>query len=437
MASWRSCLALFILAMGSGCTRSPCCSDGKIAVTVPAAGAQEMDCDFDIAHYLQSPLTLEHAVQLALINNPRLRAEFYEIGIARADLIEAGLFQNPAFDLFFRIPDREGLKNNVEFSVITSFLDIVRIPLRRRVAGIAYEQAQLRVDHAVLGLVFDVEEVYYKIQAEQKRLASLLQLFDLAGIVQQLSVQQSKNGSINSLELQTQSARYVDAKLELEQTRLELATLKEKMNQLLGLSCGLEWTLEPALPAIPGESSELESLMCQALAERRDLAAARKEVERIASMYPLKQWWEYTNGQAGIGCELDTDGVWTRGPAIVGELPLFNYGQADRARLCAQFYQAQQRVAALEVAVVAETRAAWQQLQSYRRIAGDYRDYLLPLKKQIVSLSEKLYRAMALSLYVLLQSKENEIRTQGQYDAAVRDYWLAHVALERAVGGKL
>ena len=46
-------------------------------------------------------LTGDSAVQIALLNNRALRATLEEIGISRADLIQAGLLRNPEFSAAF------------------------------------------------------------------------------------------------------------------------------------------------------------------------------------------------------------------------------------------------------------------------------------------------------------------------------------------------
>src|SRR5262245_38419985 len=49
----------------------------------------------EIRALLRRPLTADRAVRIALLNNRDLQARFEEIGIAQANLIEAGLISNP------------------------------------------------------------------------------------------------------------------------------------------------------------------------------------------------------------------------------------------------------------------------------------------------------------------------------------------------------
>ena len=59
---------------------------------------------------LRGTLTAERAVQIALLNNRELQATFEEIGIANADLTEAGLLKNPVFNVSARFPDRRAVE---------------------------------------------------------------------------------------------------------------------------------------------------------------------------------------------------------------------------------------------------------------------------------------------------------------------------------------
>ena len=43
-----------------------------------------------VAELLQKPLTIEDAVEIALLNNRGLQASFFELGIAEADWVQAG-----------------------------------------------------------------------------------------------------------------------------------------------------------------------------------------------------------------------------------------------------------------------------------------------------------------------------------------------------------
>src|ERR1700693_5817296 len=57
-----------------------------------------------IRELLQGQLTADREVAVAMANNPRLQATLAELGIARADLLQASVVRNPLFEAEIRFP---------------------------------------------------------------------------------------------------------------------------------------------------------------------------------------------------------------------------------------------------------------------------------------------------------------------------------------------
>lgn len=444
----------FTYVMGSlcllcfGCTRVPQTDDRRVASIVENKIDKEVrwnqECNADeqvhcaVQGLFQQPLTIDSAVQIALLNNPEIQAIFEEIGIAQADLVEAGLFQNPVFDAYIRFPDHHSLQLNTALSVTQSFLDIFLIPLRKKIAAVELEQSYLQVAHAVLKLSFDVQETFYNLQTEQTKQNLLISLTEATEAANQLAVAQREQGNINDLELQSRMNEYLESKIAIAQSQVELIRLRERMNRLLGLSSSeVCWQITDDLPELPEEEIPAECLESVALSQRLDLEVARWEVEKIARMLGLKQWWAYTNIAAGISTEHEAEGFQETGPAFAGAIPIFNYGQADRARLYSMYRQSQERQKALEIEVLSEVRSARDQLFVNRNLVVTYQKELLPLQTQIVSMSQRFYNTMALSVYKLLDAKRQELQMEINYKHNLRNYWISRVELDRALGGSL
>ena len=51
----------------------------------------------EVTKLLASELTDDTAMQIALLSNPRLQAEYANLGISEADLVQAGRIPNPGF----------------------------------------------------------------------------------------------------------------------------------------------------------------------------------------------------------------------------------------------------------------------------------------------------------------------------------------------------
>ena len=98
---------------------------------------------------LNEKLSVDEAVQIALLNNPTLQAEYEELGIAQADLVQAGLLSNPLFSGSWREPDGVG-KTNSEYLIEQNFLEILFLPLRRKMAKEQFIQVKHRVGNSLL-----------------------------------------------------------------------------------------------------------------------------------------------------------------------------------------------------------------------------------------------------------------------------------------------
>src|ERR1700760_4699136 len=109
--------------VGLGCAASPASFDRVQSKVAERTGrrvewnrdrAEAGRLEQEVSSLLRRPLTAERAVQLALLNNRDLQARFEELGIAQANLVEAGLLTNPSFGLSVRFPDRSPSGTNVE-----------------------------------------------------------------------------------------------------------------------------------------------------------------------------------------------------------------------------------------------------------------------------------------------------------------------------------
>lgn len=437
-------LSLFI----SSCARVPHGSEEQVAGIVQERIGKEVlwnrTCYEDprIASHVQDlvfqPISIESAVQIALLNNPKVQATFEEIGIAQADLIEAGLFTNPVFSVEVRYPHEKKLVTNIEYLITATFLDIFLIPLRTRLAATELEQAKLRVANEILDLAFEVRQTYYELVAEQQMLKYTQAIAELASIQNEISLRQHNVGNIYQLDLEEIQAIFLEADLQITKSQEEIIRLREKLNRLFGLSEEICLTFPEQLPEETDyQGFDLCQLESMALQERIDLQVARFEIIRFSRMLGLKEWWTYTNLQLGLAGERDPDGSNLIGPGFSGEIPIFNYGQAARMRLFAELRQAQDRLAALEIRVLSEVREAHKLLMKDLKIINKYRAGLIPLQNKILNSSEELYNVMGLGVDRLLLNKRRETETYRNYLSSLRDYWISRVQLDHALGGYL
>jgi cobalt-zinc-cadmium efflux system outer membrane protein len=384
-------------------------------------------------------LTVDDAVQIALLNNRELQATFEEIGISNADLIEAGLLRNPIFAGDARFPNRPPSAADVELSIAQEFFDVLVIPIRKKVAAIQLAKTKLRVGDSVLKLAADVKTAFYELEAGQQLLGRLKAINQTDAVALALAQRQHEAGNINDLDLANQQATYSQSKLDIAQASASIRAGREKLNRLMG-TWGEDtvWKIADELPPLPSADLPQQRLESLAIKQRLDLAATKAQIGALVGSLGITKTYRYVGSvEFGVDTERDTDGQRVTGPQWQLELPVFNQGQGRIAKLEAQLRQTERRLESEAVAIRAEVREARDRLIASRDLAHYYHDELLPERKKILELTLTHYNAMLKSPFDLLLARQNEISAERGYIDAVRDYWIARADLERAVGGKL
>src|SRR5687768_10673746 len=114
---------------------------------------------------LESPLTVDDAVQIALINNRGLQATFAELGIAESDLVQAGRLRNPGFS-FARL--RRGDELEIERTFIVDFLGLLTMPMAIRLERQRFDQTKGRVAMAALQVAAETRHAYFNTVSAQE-----------------------------------------------------------------------------------------------------------------------------------------------------------------------------------------------------------------------------------------------------------------------------
>jgi cobalt-zinc-cadmium efflux system outer membrane protein len=389
---------------------------------------------------LSHPLTVDEAVQIALLRNESLLATYEELGVGQADLVQAGLLKNPVFGLALAPSEYDTLQPPIIGSVAMDFLDLFTLPARKKIAATELEAVKMRVGDAVLDLAAGVRSAYFAVLGAAQVVAMRRTILEAADAAAELAKRQNDAGNLNDLDLANEQA--LDAQVRLDLTRAEADALaaREELTRLMGLwGTQTQWRTPDRLPELPPDEGPLDHLESLAVAQRLDLAARRREVEALARIESFVQSTRWT-GTLQAQLEVDPTigaGHNPLGPGLTMSLPIFDQGQASVARVRALRRQSEHRLNALAVEVRSQVRLARDRVVMARKLADGYRAALVPLRERVVALAQQQYDAMLLGVYQLIAAKQNEVDAYRGYIEAVRDYWVARSDLERAVGGRI
>ena len=393
----------------------------------------------EIEKLLREELTVDAAVQISLLNNPSLQVIYEELGITQADVVQAGLLENPVFIGSARFPDRPPSGTNLEFGVAQNFLNILMLPARKKLAASQFEAVKLRVADQVLRFATQVRKAYYE-SIGAKQVEEMRQLMaHTAQASYEMAQRLHQAGNISDLNLAKERAQYEHSRMELAKSKEIVLATREQLTCLMGLWGRLvNWKIPDKLPELPEDEIPLEHLESIAIANRLDLASARQEVEVLAQALGISVDWRWVaSADIGVSSERDTDGQWVTGPTLSLQLPIFDQGQAKISRLEAQLRQRQKRMTSLAVEIRSEVRTLRNRLLMKRDLIEHYKNVVIPLRGEIVDLARKEYNYMLVGVFELLIAKQDEFNTWQEYIEVLRDYWVICAELEQAVGGNL
>ncbi len=390
-----------------------------------------------VAAMLRNTLSADEAVQIALLNNRQLQAAYEELGVAQANLVQAGLLRNPIFDAAATFPLDGGVVD-LELALVQDFLDIFAIPLRKRVARSQFESAKLRATAAVMDLAARTRAAFYRLQAATQMLEMRQQVAQATTASLDAMTRLKAAGNVRELDVDSERLLHERAKLDLATAELAVIEAREDLNRLMGLwGTDTVWQIETRLPDLPAEPIAVDEVESQAVTNSIDLAILRQDIETLAARLGLKEATALLPElEAGAVAERD-DREWEVGPAISFPIPIFDQGQARRAAARFELAGKQQAYYSRAVETRSAARSARQKLLVARHIAERYRDVLLPLEARVAAATQLQYNAMQVGVFQLLAAKERQITAGEGFIRALRDYWLARTEFGHVLNGRL
>lgn len=356
---------------------------------------------------LDDGLSADESIAVALWNNAQFQATLADLGLSRADLVEAGLLRNPIFSFLFPI----GVKQ-LEFTLGLPFEFLWQRPNRIAEAKLNTEKvAQNLIQHGLdlcrdtVSAWADLNSARAKSDFEKKEIA-------LYGTIAANAAARLKAGEISGRE--EAAARKLAAEGHdhaiLAERDAEIA--EHRLRSYLGLPMdGAPLPLTPPAepPSLPDDP---RSLLDSAFAARPDLRAAELAVEAAGR----RVGWERAK-IVNFTAQLDANGAgkegFEMGPGFQLEIPLLNQNNGRIARAKAELTQASLQYLAVKDRIALEVMTA-------RSRYGAAKDALAALRgRALAAATTEAETARA-------AFKAGEIASQDLAEAEIR-YWTSKI----------
>lgn len=391
-----------------------------------------------VQNLLRRPLTVDTAVQVALLNNRGLQAAYNELALAEAEFVGESLPPNPTFAIS-RITGNGGYE--IERQVVGDILALATLPFRSEIARQRFHKAQLRAAEETLRLAAEVRRAYYRAVGANELVVLLADAKSTAESTAQLALKLGETGSLNKLDQAREQVFYAEVTADLAILRQDATSSRERLIRLLGLWDGdLGFRLPQKLPALPRRPLSLPFIEVDAVGHRIDLQMARIELGLLAKSLKLTEATRFVTLLDVAGIEKKTrepEGApfRERGFDIAFQIPIFDGGEVRVRQATETYNQAFNRLTEKAVDVRSEARDAYRVYRSRYDIAGHYQREVLPLREIISEEMRLRFSSMQIDVFALLTEARLRLAALRAAVEARRDFWLAQSELKTAVNG--
>lgn len=400
----------------------------------PKSQAEQSKIDDQVKVLLASKLDVETAVQIALLNNKRLQAAFYELGISEADLVQAGRLPNPRFSMLYA-------KNNGDYKIEQAFtfniFSLITMPKAMEIERRRFEQTQQATALEVLELANHTRMAYFNAVAARELARYSDQVKESAEASAELARRMVKAGNWNKLEQAREQSFYADAVLELANAKNKQVRAHEALSRLLGVPAD-RITLLERLPDLPSSMENLQPFEQTAFENRLDLQVAKLETEALAKQLGLTKTTRLINvleiGPARV-LEGSRNDPYKKGMEIGFEIPLFDWGTARVAKAETIYMQAVNEVAQVAINAQSEIREAYNVYRTNYEVTKHLRDEIVPIRKKILSENQLRYNGMLTSPFELFGDARAQVASIKNYIESLREFWLADSTLKMSLIG--
>ena len=428
----------FVLSLLGGCRSAPVAPESSVvsaeltqrvghSVASPCAPGQFI---LPPGASLDDGLTEDEAVAIALWNNAAFQELLADLGLARGDLIQAGLLPNPEFVYFFGVTDKP-FKYLFDFPIEALWL----LPIRVKAAANEADRTAQRLTQAGLDLMRDVRQAYADVVLAKERVRIAGESVRLRGKIAGLAKIQLDNGLISEQVAAVPKVDLLTAEQDATRIEFEVPIFEERLRNLLGLGpMRGPLPLDPTPPPM-GQTVEADRLTEQAMTTRPDAVAAANAVDAAeARLKFAKLGWVRLLGIADA-----TSGVNGHefGPALRFTVPLFNRNQGAIARAEAELERAKRGQKTVAYQILLDVQRASLQYRQADKELNVLMTKVRPEVETAIRRAQSAYQEGKITTIIVLETTrqllDNYLR-EAQLQGDLRKTW---AELERSVGQRL
>lgn len=386
-------------------------------------------------------LSRDNAVTIALRNNPYLQAEFENLGIAKADLEQAGLFTNPTVDGIFAVPTKKDSANPatalMDVYATMRLSDLWVVPLSKNVAQDVLEITSLNILSTILTTVSDTKNAYDNCLFTKLNLDNAEAMLEATKALSDEIYYQQNYGYTTEIDKRIIDSKTAELDSLVAESKRNYRLALMHLNEIMGLNPNAqEFVLVDNLE-IAQSLPTLEAVREYALNNRPEILVAHMKIEQYKDTVRVEKAKIFKNVNAGISFQQDFRTTRGLGPAFILDVPIFDSNYAQIAKAEFLLAQACEALTAVEIKVKTEIEQSYESLMSLQKQVQIYQEDTLPMLDKAIDYGFDFVDSMQMNAMVPLQTnityyeqaqKMLELKSKARKEL---------VRLERATGKKL
>jgi len=436
MKKMKLTIQLLAVALAFGCAVTPPGHDAAAQIQSAASLANAIEFHTEAlpaeAAAAADRLTLSAALKRALRQSPEVQIALAEVRAAQAGAHQARLLPNPVLDIAFRLPESGG-RTVIEAGLTAELTQLLQRPRRISAFDAALRAASAKAVTTVLNVMHETQQNYFDAVGLRRETQILIQRNSRLGELLKVAEARLAAGEGTKLDVATLKAEQATAAIDLGDVTLNIRRAHFGLAYRLGQPRGrIDWILDTPLFTQIALRGEPDSI-AHGLRVRPEIQVDRWQLAALEDQTALARLAWMENNAAGLAAERDSD--WSLGPSVVLPLPLFDWGQARRAKARAQAIAARQRLTQTTRQVVREIRQAHDAVTQFMATTRQARTQLVPLHEERVRLARVIFDAGQEDVTKLHLAELGLLGAQLKLVRLEHRTALAIIALDRATGG--
>ncbi|MEW6357241.1 MAG: TolC family protein [Planctomycetota bacterium] len=387
----------------------------------------------------KSPLSLRHALALALLRNPELAAFSWDIRAAEARRLQASLLPNP--EIGTEVEEFTG--NRTGFSQSETTVTLSQLVLlggkrvkQMRLAGLERDLAGWDYESKRLDVFTDVVRFFVRVLGAQRQIALTEETVHIAEGVARAASDRVKAGAAAPVEETRAKVALSSARIELERAQQELVAARKRLAATWG-GGDAEFTETVGELEIRLTPPPLRDLMMR-ISQNPDLARWVVEMDRRLAAVEVEKAKAVPDITVEAGYRhLADDDVDTFVAGFSLPLPVFDRNQGGVAESRANLAKAKEENRAAEVRIATELAEAHASLSAAAKEVDLLETEVLPGAKSAFEAIEEGYRKGKFTNLDLLEAQKTLAEAKSQHVRALVSLHEAKANVERLIGEPL